>query len=79
VKRLWKSYHACGTPQVLQDLRVETSAMNGARMQVTPEQGQLMTMLAKVIGAKRYIEVGVFTGMRMSTSQSEYLSGTFIK
>jgi caffeoyl-CoA O-methyltransferase len=31
-------------------------------MQIGPEQGQLMALLAKLVGAKRCIEVGVFTG-----------------
>ena len=31
-------------------------------MQIAPEQGQLMGLLAGAIGAKRYLEVGVFTG-----------------
>ena len=31
-------------------------------MQISPEQGQLMTLLVELIGAKKYLEVGVFTG-----------------
>ena len=31
-------------------------------MQIGPEQGQLMALLARAIGAKRYLEIGVFTG-----------------
>jgi predicted O-methyltransferase YrrM len=31
-------------------------------MQIAPEQGQLMAVLARMIGARRAIEVGVFTG-----------------
>ena len=31
-------------------------------MQISPEQGQLMALLVKTIGARRTIEVGVFTG-----------------
>lgn len=33
-----------------------------AMMQISPEQGQFMTLLAELVGAKRYLEVGVFTG-----------------
>ena len=33
-----------------------------ARMQIAPEQGAFMTMLAKLIGAKLIVEVGTFTG-----------------
>jgi caffeoyl-CoA O-methyltransferase len=31
-------------------------------MQIGPEQGQLMGLLARLVGAKRCIEIGVFTG-----------------
>ncbi|KIF83195.1 class I SAM-dependent methyltransferase [Noviherbaspirillum autotrophicum] len=33
-----------------------------ASMQISPEQGQFMALLVKLIGARRTIEVGVFTG-----------------
>lgn len=49
-------------PQVLAELRAETAALQGARMQITPEQGQLMALLAQLMGARRAVEVGVFTG-----------------
>ncbi|NKB44626.1 MAG: methyltransferase domain-containing protein [Alphaproteobacteria bacterium] len=31
-------------------------------MQISPEQGQFMALLAELIGAERYLEIGVFTG-----------------
>ena len=43
-------------------LREETASLEHAGMQICPEQGQLMRMLAGLIGAQRAIEVGVFTG-----------------
>lgn len=46
----------------LADLRAETSHHPRAGMQISPEQGQLMALLIKLIGARRTIEVGVFTG-----------------
>jgi caffeoyl-CoA O-methyltransferase len=49
-------------PQLLLDLREETAAMPSARMQISPEQGQFMALLAKLSGARRCLEVGVFTG-----------------
>jgi predicted O-methyltransferase YrrM len=49
-------------PQVLAQLRQETSAMPAAGMQISPEQGQLMRLLVELIGARRALEVGVFTG-----------------
>ncbi|GIL75273.1 hypothetical protein Vretifemale_5081 [Volvox reticuliferus] len=49
-------------PQVLRQLREATAAISGAHMQVTPEQGALLGLLVEVIGARRVVEVGVFTG-----------------
>ena len=43
-------------------LREETAALEYSGMQISPEQGQLMRMLAGLVGARRAIEVGVFTG-----------------
>ena len=43
-------------------LREVTAAHPRARMQISPEQGQFMALLVKLIGARRCIEVGVFTG-----------------
>ena len=48
--------------QVLKDLRVATAALSGANMQIAPEQGQFMALLVKIIGAKRLIEIGTYTG-----------------
>jgi predicted O-methyltransferase YrrM len=47
---------------ILRELREETSRHPQARMQIGPEQGQLMQLLARAIGARRYLEIGVFTG-----------------
>lgn len=49
-------------PRVLRDLRDATASHPMVVMQVSPEQGQFMAMLARLCGAKRCIEVGVFTG-----------------
>ncbi|MDQ5920458.1 MAG: hypothetical protein QG673_514 [Pseudomonadota bacterium] len=47
---------------VLEKLRLDTAKLYNAIMQIPPEQGQFMGMLAKLINAKKYLEIGVFTG-----------------
>jgi predicted O-methyltransferase YrrM len=47
---------------LLQRLREETAAEPLARMQISPEQGQFLALLARMIGARRALEVGVYTG-----------------
>lgn len=47
---------------VLAELRAETAQLPESRMQISPEQGALMGMLARLIGAKRALEIGTFTG-----------------
>lgn len=47
---------------LLAELREETARLEQSNMQIAPEQGQFMALMARLIGAKRYIEVGTFTG-----------------
>jgi len=47
---------------VLTELREETGQMEQASMQIAADQGQFMAFLVKAIGAKKCLEVGVFTG-----------------
>ena len=47
---------------LLRRLREETAPLELARMQIAPEQGQLMGLLARLVNARQAIEVGVFTG-----------------
>jgi predicted O-methyltransferase YrrM len=49
-------------PAALARLRAETASHPRVNMQIAPEQGQFMALLVKLMGAKRCIEVGVFTG-----------------
>jgi predicted O-methyltransferase YrrM len=49
-------------PPALRALREESGQLPGAGMQIGPEQGQLLALLAKMIGAKRCLEIGTFTG-----------------
>jgi len=54
--------HSVREHPVLAELREETSRIEHGGMQIGPDQGQLMQMLVRLIGARRCIEVGVFTG-----------------
>ena len=49
-------------PPLLRELREETAALPMAMMQIGPEQGQFMRLLIELIGARRAVEVGTFTG-----------------
>ncbi len=48
--------------EVLRDLRERTAKMSTGGMQIAPEQGQFMAMLVQILGAKKTLDVGVFTG-----------------
>jgi predicted O-methyltransferase YrrM len=49
-------------PAILIKLRQETAQHPLVNMQISPEQGQLMGLLIQLIGAKKCLEIGVFTG-----------------
>ncbi len=56
---------AHGTPPdpVLERLAADTLAMGAiSRMQIAPEQGSFLTMLARLLGARLIVELGTFTG-----------------
>jgi predicted O-methyltransferase YrrM len=55
--------HAYREPAVLKELREETAKLGGeSAMQIGPEQGVFMGLIVKLMGAKRVIEFGTFTG-----------------
>ncbi|WP_018948881.1 O-methyltransferase [Thioalkalivibrio sp. ALMg11] len=54
--------HSLREPDLLAELRAETAVLPEANMQIAPEQGQFMALLARLMGAKRYLEIGTFTG-----------------
>ena len=54
--------HSVRDLPVLAELRAETAKMPNALMQISAEQGQFMGLLVELIGARRTIEVGTFTG-----------------
>ncbi len=47
---------------LLRQLREETAKDEMAQMQISPEQGQFMTLLIHLIKARKTIEIGVYTG-----------------
>lgn len=47
---------------VMRRLRAETQKRDDGMMQIAPEQGQFLALMAELIGARRCIEVGTFTG-----------------
>lgn len=49
-------------PQVLTQLREETAQLPDGEMQIAPDQGQFMALLIKLMGVKRILEIGTFTG-----------------
>ena len=55
--------HGARQDEVLRRVQAETEAMGEiAVMQIAPDQGAFMTLLAKLIGARNAIELGTFTG-----------------
>ncbi|MBV6415587.1 MAG: hypothetical protein CMLOHMNK_00099 [Steroidobacteraceae bacterium] len=54
--------HSLREAPVLARLRQVTAALPQANMQIAPEQGQFMQLLVRLMGAKRCLEVGTFTG-----------------
>lgn len=54
--------HSLREPELLAQLRQETAQHPMAQMQIAPEQGQFMALLVQLLGAKKTLEVGVFTG-----------------
>jgi len=54
--------HAVREPQVLRGLRAATASVPYSGMQIGADQGQFMAMLVKLMGAKRCLEIGTYTG-----------------
>ena len=48
--------------EVLTQLRHETSRHQASIMQISPDQGQFMALLVKLLEAKKTLDIGVFTG-----------------
>ncbi|RMF85912.1 MAG: SAM-dependent methyltransferase, partial [Planctomycetota bacterium] len=49
-------------PPLWRELRERTAELPESRMQISPEQGQFMRLLVEMVGARRALEIGTFTG-----------------
>jgi predicted O-methyltransferase YrrM len=47
---------------LLTELREVTATMTKSRMQISPEQGHFLAFLLRLIGARKVLEIGTFTG-----------------
>ena len=47
---------------IMQRLRAETAALPQAGMQIGPDQGALLALLVRLMGARHALEIGTFTG-----------------
>lgn len=56
------SQHGSAEPKLARQLREQTAQMAQANMQISAEQGQLLQLLLRLMGARRCLEIGVFTG-----------------
>jgi predicted O-methyltransferase YrrM len=54
--------HSLREPEILRRLRAETASYPNAQMQISPDQGEFFGLLVRAIGARKVLEVGVFTG-----------------
>jgi caffeoyl-CoA O-methyltransferase len=52
----------CREPPILARLRAETAALKEAHFQIAPEEGQLITFIVELVGARRTLDIGTFTG-----------------
>ncbi len=64
---------------VQKTLRIATQGMQQSNMQIAPEQGQFMSFLVKLTGARKCLEIGVFTGYSaLSVAQALPADGKII-
>ena len=55
--------HSAPADTVLSDLASETAALGSiSSMQIAPDQGSFLTLVARLVGARRALEIGTFTG-----------------
>jgi len=54
--------HSLRETDVLKKLREDTHKMSTGHMQISPEQGQFFQLLIQILGARKTLDIGVFTG-----------------
>jgi predicted O-methyltransferase YrrM len=54
--------HSVREPEVLRELREATASQRSSGMQIGPDQGQFMALLVQLMGARRCLEIGTYTG-----------------
>jgi len=54
--------HSVREPPVLRELRAATASVPHSGMQIGADQGQFMAILVQLMGAKRCLEIGTYTG-----------------
>lgn len=54
--------HSLREPEVLGKLREETRHLSNYKMQISPEQGQFMSLLMQLLNARKTLDIGTFTG-----------------
>ena len=47
---------------ILQEIRQYNATLNSSRLEIAPEQGQLLALLVRLIGASRILELGTYLG-----------------
>jgi len=66
-------------PEVMERLRAETAEHPKSEMQIAPEQAQFLQFLVRLIGARRTLEIGVFTGYSaLAVAQELPPTGTLV-
>ena len=54
--------HSVREPAILRELRAATASVPYSGMQIGADQGQFMAILVKLVGARRCLEIGTYTG-----------------
>jgi caffeoyl-CoA O-methyltransferase len=64
---------------VMQRLRAETAEHPESEMQIAPEQAQFLRFLVRLVGVRRSLEIGVFTGYSaLAVAQELPTTGTLV-